>query len=982
MSDYLSYQKLSSVEMEIFADLLAMNIHQGALIVRESTGRGFLRIQKVLGEISEKESAVIPPAVVSSSILEESRVGTFTYGQWLGKVQEIINNNRDKKILFLVNGNQGSGKTRFVRNELMGKLSTMQASLLEEDAYQLSFLDHQEERNLKKVEGLLNEKLAQFSIVIYDGINSFKIYRKIADQLNIHKNNQPNLVVNLSADKPDPGRLPDVEISYLTVKSSSSIMPVATRKQKKQFREFLREFKALGGTTVAGPTGFFAFLKGKWDCSNSELAKILGYANEKTIINLLSLKPDVSGRINPQKIKAIIDYFRLNLLERGKGKKMMIVPFRISDIEVNKKKKPSFPEDAQYFLSIAQETGAEKVLSADIFSKAVSVNQFDRLEKQKVFKKFLAKYMKTENFSIVGSKGLVAFIKKENRWSYIETGRFLGMHPTKVFDIINGFKISDQAKGSFFVREATVNTIVEEFQLNEKGQEKIREDLFLMAKKMITRDYFLKLFDKFFAQGGQDFSGVKGFVSFVYQDGYSKNFIYPLFGIEKGDVNKYLFAKREITAPMFRKLSVRFSLDEERQKRLWASGGRTDPMPKIFVLSDKGQGENENSRLALDKDSRSDMPQVKDVIDKENSDKSIIVDAAKQALVANSNMSDASRGQVNLQAFMYGKVPMTNTYNFLNTIYSLDPGKKVRVLDFGSNGQFVQKLFDQRYKSVLENVYALDIEKLRKMDFNKAEKIGETDVFAMQEMDSGYAPDIVDKYAKDMKVDWIFMNAPDPGGRMEYYFKEIEALSARNAMVFLRLHEIDQGTFEKFRTGFRDIGFDFMGVIEQPPSDYPATDFISADYKNRMIYLFTNQPLEDYIDEEKDQLGDGRPQERAGSSAIVADAEVRNRLSQMILKYYQGSDQDVESRMEWFLPYINLGDDLLEQIVREGLTKIPFTNPSNNFMLNDLEVKALWSSAEMLARDNVQDVVITTYGGGEFLPKGSLLHGGNTELEE
>jgi|GEM_PF-6464689 len=116
--------------------------------------------------------------------------------------------------------------------------------------------------------------------------------------------------------------------------------------------------------------------------------------------------------------------------------------------------------------------------------------------------------------------------------------------------------------------------------------------------------------------------------------------------------------------------------------------------------------------------------------------------------------------------------------------------------------------------------------------------------------------------------------------------------------------------------------------------------------------------------------------------AAAPSDEVKRRIGKIVAKYSQGTARDIEQQIGWFLPYVKLSDERLEQVIREGLSSsMSFSSPGGGFLLNGPETMALGSGTRMLADNNVQDVIVTTYGGGDFLPKGSLLSGGDTEFE-
>jgi len=205
------------------------------------------------------------------------------------------------------------------------------------------------------------------------------------------------------------------------------------------------------------------------------------------------------------------------------------------------------------------------------------------------------------------------------------------------------------------------------------------------------------------------------------------------------------------------------------------------------------------------------------------------------------------RAQVNLDWFWGPKdLEGVDTYDFLKKVYTRDPGQPLRMLDLGSDGQFLQELVTDRFKDEVE-AYALDIEKFRKLNVKKKERIDDVEVFGLDDIAEGDPEGVVEKYSDALKFDIIFMNAPDPdGNNIQDYVQEAAAFASQNALVMLRLTRMDRRHpthMSNFVAAFKAAGFDFLPRIDNPPEDYPLTDFINGDADDRTIYVFSNQDM-------------------------------------------------------------------------------------------------------------------------------------------
>jgi hypothetical protein len=81
---------------------------------------------------------------------------------------------------------------------------------------------------------------------------------------------------------------------------------------------------------------------------------------------------------------------------------------------------------------------------------------------------------------------------------------------------------------------------------------------------------------------------------------------------------------------------------------------------------------------------------------------------------------------------------------------------------------------------------------------------------------------------------------------VEDYVKEAAAFSVNNGLLLLRLTGMDQRYLNwidpqdpvSFMEVFEKHGFEYLGVMNKPPKDYPATEFIEGSALDRMIYVF------------------------------------------------------------------------------------------------------------------------------------------------
>jgi len=131
-------------------------------------------------------------------ILEEDLI-KLPHEAGLRKISEIVTKNPKAKILIMINGNQRSGKTKFVRKPLYTQyLKEHSPSLLDEDAYQMDFNSYR--GNAPQMYQFIQNLYKTKRIIIYDGINSFKVFRLISDKLLADYGRSGFIAVNLSVE--------------------------------------------------------------------------------------------------------------------------------------------------------------------------------------------------------------------------------------------------------------------------------------------------------------------------------------------------------------------------------------------------------------------------------------------------------------------------------------------------------------------------------------------------------------------------------------------------------------------------------------------------------------------------------------------------------------------------------------------------------------------------------------------------------------
>ncbi len=145
---------------------------------------------------------------------QERKIGSFSYGSGLEKLDSLLRENLGRKILILINGNQHSGKTR-LRNELLKEVyRDKDVVAVDEDKYQLSqgaqFSVNGQSIQVKEE---IENQLRKHDMVIYDGINSYKIFTNVLDKY--FKGDDLEVINITLSRKNSVNKKPDMYLSVL-----------------------------------------------------------------------------------------------------------------------------------------------------------------------------------------------------------------------------------------------------------------------------------------------------------------------------------------------------------------------------------------------------------------------------------------------------------------------------------------------------------------------------------------------------------------------------------------------------------------------------------------------------------------------------------------------------------------------------------------------------------------------------------------------
>jgi len=154
--------------------------------------------------------------------LNLDRKGLFEFEQGINEVLNMVRENPGKKILILINGNQRSGESRLIRNGALRQLTKEEkVGIIEEDQHEINFPI--QNVHLKGMFEIITKQLASDSrVIIYDGINSFKIYSKLQYEI-LRSYDKELLVINLAVDKPQGFVKPEMYISVLGSSDASEV---------------------------------------------------------------------------------------------------------------------------------------------------------------------------------------------------------------------------------------------------------------------------------------------------------------------------------------------------------------------------------------------------------------------------------------------------------------------------------------------------------------------------------------------------------------------------------------------------------------------------------------------------------------------------------------------------------------------------------------------------------------------------------------
>ncbi|MFA4990996.1 MAG: hypothetical protein WC569_00245 [Candidatus Omnitrophota bacterium] len=119
---------------------------------------------------------------LDASIMEK-KAGSFSLDEGVKKIKAMVMENPGKKKLILINGNQMSGKTIFTIR-LQRELGAKKIGRVDEDKHQIGYrLRNVSKGQLDNILEELSVSLDSNEIVLYDGINSYKVFRILKEDL-------------------------------------------------------------------------------------------------------------------------------------------------------------------------------------------------------------------------------------------------------------------------------------------------------------------------------------------------------------------------------------------------------------------------------------------------------------------------------------------------------------------------------------------------------------------------------------------------------------------------------------------------------------------------------------------------------------------------------------------------------------------------------------------------------------------------------
>ena len=229
------------------------------------------------------------------------------------------------------------------------------------------------------------------------------------------------------------------------------------------------------------------------------------------------------------------------------------------------------------------------------------------------------------------------------------------------------------------------------------------------------------------------------------------------------------------------------------------------------------------------------------------------VDVITDVKVQNSISSN-----VDFKWLMQNKVfKYMSTIEFLRGFLGIKEGQRLRFMDLGSNGNFLQDLImaNSGFDEVVEYAHAMDISYLKVLNIEKPFTINAYTMFELEDKERvgndrvQYARNLASMKKEDgsraHEYDVIFLNAPQLEDIQEVA-EEANILSSSNGIILLRLNHKERRVPEKvavIKQALSNVGFNYTGQLTKGLVDYPFTDFIKETGPEEDIFIFTKKGL-------------------------------------------------------------------------------------------------------------------------------------------
>ncbi|MDP3143623.1 MAG: hypothetical protein Q8N14_06815, partial [Candidatus Omnitrophota bacterium] len=168
----------------------------------------------------------------SLTTLKETTLGTFVREKGFGMVREMVDANPAKRILILINDHNQDSLVKLTSGLIREALNKEDIVRVDESLFALdNVVNRNSAEALAAMLTELKKQLSTHRIVIYDGVNSFKVYSRIHESVSHQYNPQQLLVINLTLDRTS------VVVSVLTSSiSQQSSSPLTRQDLEGQFK--------------------------------------------------------------------------------------------------------------------------------------------------------------------------------------------------------------------------------------------------------------------------------------------------------------------------------------------------------------------------------------------------------------------------------------------------------------------------------------------------------------------------------------------------------------------------------------------------------------------------------------------------------------------------------------------------------------------------------------------------------------------------